>query len=283
MAKLRRSPPRPFTEPVLQEDLPLIGGVARAFRFREGATGRHHVFLCLAGMGANGRSFARQEPLAQRWPFILFNTPNETPPEHDPIAYAADAVEAYLDGEELERPILLASSFGGAVAATVALRRPERVGALVLADGVVSHRQIPMAFHGFVDVLKAPDHLARLVAPMAAQVMGGFSLDTVARDEIVREARVFTNRELKRRLSALLRIDLFPQLAQLEIPSLCVHGGRDMLVPWRRGRWLAEALGGVFLLIRGAGHLPYLTHADEFNARVTRFMNTFCIAPPIPS
>ncbi|MDB4971447.1 MAG: alpha/beta hydrolase fold protein [Myxococcales bacterium] len=275
MAKLWRRPPPPFSDPVLQEDVPVCGGLARAFRFRSGVVARQHAVLCIAGMGANGRSFARQEPLAERWPFVLLNTPNETPAHVDPIEYAADAVEAYLDRERLEQPILLASSFGGAVAARVALRRPQRIGALIMADAVVSRRQIPLAFPGFVDLLNAPDWLARLVSPMAVQIMGGFHLDPPARDEIVRESRVFESRELKRRLSALLRVDLLPELERLRIPSLCIHGSRDLLVPWRRGRWLADALEGVFVLIRGAGHLPYLTHAAEFNARLSRFLETF--------
>jgi pimeloyl-ACP methyl ester carboxylesterase len=275
MAQLWRQPPPPFTDPVLLQDVPVCGGFARAFHFRNGLVAREHVVVCLAGMGANGRSFARQEPLASRWPFVLLNTPNETPPERNPIEYAADAVEAFLDRERLERSVLLASSFGGAVAALVAKRRPGDISALVMADAVVSRRQIPLAFHGFVDFLNAPAFLARLVSPLAVQIMGGFQLDATARDEIVREARVFTNHELKRRLSALLRVDLLPELSRLKIPSLCIHGGRDLLVPWRRGRWLADALGGVFVCIHGAGHLPYLTHAEEFNARVARFLETF--------
>jgi pimeloyl-ACP methyl ester carboxylesterase len=105
--------------------------------------------------------------------------------------------------------------------------------------------------------------------------MGGFKLDKTARDEIVREARVFSPRELKRRLSALLRLDLLPPLAEVTVPSLCVHGTRDLLVPWRRGAQLADVLGGVFVCIRGAGHLPYLTHARAFNAAVARFLHTY--------
>jgi pimeloyl-ACP methyl ester carboxylesterase len=277
MAKLWRRPPPSFADPVFSEDVTVSGGVARAFRFRHGVVARRHAVVCLAGMGANGRSFTRQAPLASTWPFVLLNTPNQTPPGIDPTEHAADAVEELVDREQLEQPILLASSFGGAVAARVALRRAERIGALVLVNGVVSRRQIPLAFPGFVDLLDAPDALARMVSPIAAQIMGGFHLDPAARDEIVREARGFQRVELKRRLAALLRLDLLPALTKLRVPSLCVHGSRDLLVPWRRGRWLADALGGVFVLIRGAGHLPYLTHPAEFNGRLARFLETFHI------
>jgi pimeloyl-ACP methyl ester carboxylesterase len=72
-----------------------------------------------------------------------------------------------------------------------------------------------------------------------------------------------------------MRLDLLPDLKRLRIPSFTIHGSRDLLVPWRRARWTADALGGVFSRLRGAGHLPYVTHAGEFNARLSRFLETF--------
>ncbi len=66
-----------------------------------------------------------------------------------------------------------------------------------------------------------------------------------------------------------------PALSELALPSLCVHGTRDLLVPWRRGAPLADVLGAVLVCIRGAGHLPYLTHARAFNAAVTRLVRSY--------
>lgn len=275
MAQLWRRPPPPFADPVAQSDFALCGRDARSFCFRDAAVGRRHAVVCIAGMGANGRSFARQAPIAAEFPLYLLNTPNLTPHDRDPIDFAADALEEFIEHERLERPVLLASSFGGAVAATVALRRKSLVGGLVFADAVVSRSQIPLAFPGFVDFLDAPEPLARLISPIAVQIMGGFKLDKLARDEIVREARVFTPSELKRRLRSLLQLDLLPSLRKLALPSLCVHGTRDLLVPWRRGAALARVLGAVFVRIRGAGHLPYLTHAPQFNAAVARFLRAY--------
>lgn len=224
-------------------------------------------------MGANGRSFVRQRPLSQEHFLLMLNTPVDTPPAVDPLAFSVEVVEEFLDHESLERPVLLGSSFGGTCATLLALRRPERLRALILVSAPLSRWLIPLAFPGFVDVLEAPTPIAALMSPLAAEVMGGFALDREARREIVREARHFSGEELKRRLAALMQLDLLPRLAELKLPVLWVHGSRDLLVPWRRGRTAAAKIPGCqFELIKGAGHLPYLSHPERFNAIVSEFV-----------
>jgi pimeloyl-ACP methyl ester carboxylesterase len=272
---MRFPPNRPasFRDGVEQSELELHGVRARAFQFREGERDRARALVCIAGMGADGRSFVRQRALARdRWVLPL-NLPYETPPGADPLDFAAEVVEEYCEHEGLERPALLGSSFGGAVSTLVALRGRVAASALVLAGPVLSRRQIPFATTMFVDVLEAPEPVARLVSPIAAQIMGGFALDREGRDELVREARHFTGRELKRRLVALLRVDLLPRLPSLALPTLFVHGSRDWLVPWRSSQRAAALVpGGRFELLKGAGHVPYLSNAEAFNRIVSAFL-----------
>jgi pimeloyl-ACP methyl ester carboxylesterase len=268
-------PTRPpsFHEGVDQAELELRGVRARAFQFRGGGGDRARALVCIAGMGADGRSFVRQRPLSADRLVLPLNLPYETPDDAEPIRFAAEVVEEYLASERLDAPVLLGSSFGGAVATAVALRGRHPLSALVLAGPVLSRRQIPFATTLFVDVLEAPDPLAALVSPIAAQIMGGFGLDREGRDELVREARHFSGRELKRRLQALLKLDLYPELPRLRLPVLFVHGRRDLLVPWRSSRKAAALVPGArFEVLPGAGHVPYLSHPEPFNAVVGAFL-----------
>ncbi|MFL5273866.1 MAG: alpha/beta fold hydrolase [Anaeromyxobacteraceae bacterium] len=276
------SRPPSFRDRVEEADLELHGVRARAFRFRGCPDDRARALVCLAGMGADGRSFVRQRPLADDRLVLPLNLPWETPPGADPLLFAAEVVEEYLASERLERPVLLGSSFGGAVAAIVALRGRAPLGALVLVDAVLSRRQIPLATTLFVDVLEAPDPLARLVSPIAAQLMGGFGLDREGRDELVREARHFSGRELKRRLTALLGLDLYPDLPRLAaLPVLFVHGRRDLLVPLRAARKAAALVPGArFEVVDRAGHVPYLSHPQAFNAIAADFLRGLAAAAP---
>ena len=263
----------PFRDGVTAGDLELHGVRARAFHFPGGVEDRRRALVCIAGMGADGRSFLRQRPLASERLVLPLNLPWETPRHADPVTFAAEVVEEYLASERLEAPALLGSSFGGAVAASVALRRRVPLSALVLANAVLSKRQIPLASTRFIDLLEAPDPLARLVSPLAAQVMGGFGLDREGRHELVREARHFSGRELKRRLLALLHLDLFPELPRLAVPTLFVHGRRDLLVSWRSTRWAAERVPDARVeIFPRAGHVPYLSHPEPFNALVASFL-----------
>lgn len=275
MVRIRKDPPRQFTESISTSHIELRGIQTRAMQFPEGSRDVRRAVVCVAGMGANGRSFVRQRPLADDSFVLMLNTPTETPPEEDPLAFVAEEVEAYLQHEGLEAPVLLGSSFGGTVATVVALRGRVRLSGLVLVSPVMARSQIPLAYPRFLDLLEAPQPVAALVAPLAAQIMGGGALDREARDEIVREARHYTGTELKRRLRLLMNLDLRPRLPSLELPVLWVHGSRDLLVPWRRARSAARLLpAGRFELVHGAGHLPYLSHPEVFNAHVRDFLET---------
>lgn len=273
MSALQHSPPASFRSDVWHEELWLHGIRARALRFVGGCEDPERAVVCIAGMGANGRSFVRQRPLSKDHFFLMLNLPRETPDEQDPLLFAVESIEEFIDIHELVRPVILGSSFGGAVASVLALRRPEKLGGLVLANPVVARSQIPLAFPGFVNLMEAPDSVARFMAPMAVQIMGGFGLDADGRDEIVRESRLFTTRELKRRLSALMRLDLKDRLAELPQHTMWVHGRRDLLVPVAGARRAAARIPhGRFEVIGGAGHLPYLSHADAFNALLDSFL-----------
>lgn len=270
----RRTPPPEFRDALVAHEHAAGEARARAFRFRQGTRDPYRAVVCLAGMGADGRSFARLAPLAEKHFILPLNTPTETPQGMSPLDYAVDAVEDFLDSEGLKSPVLVGSSFGGSVAALVALRQPQRLSALVLVSAVLSHSQIPLSFPRTINALMPPESLVRLASPAVVQVMGGLSLDPVARDEIVREARLFTARELKQRLLSLMSLDLLPRLYELSgLPTLWVHGTRDRLVPWQRSEAAARFIpGAAFSLIKNAGHLPYLTHATLFNQVLERFL-----------
>lgn len=272
MHRLASSPPS-FREGVQKTALELRGIRATALQFAEGARDTSRALVCLAGMGANARSFVRQRPLAREWLVLPLNTPVDTPAAADPLEYVVEAAEEFIVHERLEKPVLLGSSFGGAAATLLALRHPDKIRGLILANAALSHRLIPVAFPEFIDVLEAPEPLAWVMAPLAAEIMGGFKLDRDARQEMVRESRKFPSYELKRRLRSLIRLDLLPELKHLRVPTLWVHGTRDWLVSRKRAQAAAARIPrSRFVAIKGAGHLPYLSHCEQFNALASEFL-----------
>ena len=57
-------------------------------------------------------------------------------------------------------------------------------------------------------------------------------------------------------------------------PALVVSGDRDTLAFPAAGRFLAERLPNArFALIAGAAHVPFLSHADAFDAALDEFID----------
>lgn len=65
--------------------------------------------------------------------------------------------------------------------------------------------------------------------------------------------------------------DLRPALAQLDIPAIVLHGDDDP-IPLDTARATAAALKAEFVVIPGAGHVPYIEGAEHFVAALDGFL-----------
>ncbi len=88
-------------------------------------------------------------------------------------------------------------------------------------------------------------------------------------------ARPFPNpATLEQGLALLEKTDLRLQLGKIQCPTLIINGERDSLVPPMTARILAEQIPAAqACIIRGAGHAPFLSHAERFNKSIQRFLN----------
>lgn len=254
------------------EERVVHGHAARVFTFPGGCDDEARTVVCLPGLGASGRSFAPMRPLADTLRLLLWTPPLKTPLTHTPLEWNLAAL-ASPEAQLPERFALLGSSFGSLVALAFALRHPERVKALVLVSPVTSVRRVRRWALSASTLVRMPVPFAYVFAPAVAQVMGGIHLPAEGRAEIVREARRLHPLELLRRLKDILGADLLPLLGELEVPTLVVHGARDTLVPLSNARDVVRRIPGCRLaLLPTAAHLPYMSHAREFNAAVDEFL-----------
>jgi pimeloyl-[acyl-carrier protein] methyl ester esterase len=75
-------------------------------------------------------------------------------------------------------------------------------------------------------------------------------------------------------LALLASSDMRQAASHLCQPTLTVHGDRDALVPAAAGGWLAKALPhGNACVIKGAAHVPFVSHRVEVVAAVTDFIH----------
>jgi pimeloyl-ACP methyl ester carboxylesterase len=165
----------------------------------------------------------------------------------------------------LERPTVLGVSFGGAVALELALDWPNQVGRLVLS-GVEARFRVTLA-----------STIARRVLeryPLPADspfVNQFFNLFHGGRPQSAQLAQFFVERcwetdqgVMARRLAMLERFDVTDRLWSLEVPTLVLAGGRDVVVPPSRQRALAASIAGArFEAIPDGGHIGFLSHSGE--------------------
>jgi pimeloyl-[acyl-carrier protein] methyl ester esterase len=76
-----------------------------------------------------------------------------------------------------------------------------------------------------------------------------------------------SQRALEMTLGWLRDVDLREQTTGLEVPTVVVHGGRDMVVPVGAARWFRQHLPNSTLHeLPQAAHMPFFSHRAEFVA-----------------
>ncbi len=253
----------------MEFDLPshqvsVAGATLRVSRFGDG-----RALVCVPGYGATGESFARLAPLADRYDFHLLTPPEEARQAGDPIARFGEIVAAYA--QRFERPLLLGTSFGGPVVLEAASRLGDDIAGLVLISTFASLPRTPLRWLTWA--LPALEWLAERTRRWGVYVLGGRGLDRAAARELLREVESISRAEKHARLRAALRCDREDLARRIAVPVLLIHGTRDPIVPLHNGRRLAALIPHAELHeIRGAGHVPYVTHAPA----VMALLRTFC-------
>ncbi|MFU8828670.1 MAG: alpha/beta fold hydrolase [Phycisphaerales bacterium] len=164
------------------------------------------------------------------------------------FADQAGAVAALLDtlkAEFDERPILLGHSFGGAIAARVAIDHPDRIAGLIIAAGVLSPSLKRLSGAG------RTGHAFRWVLPRGLRHCSAEYLAAVEQLE-----------------------ELRPMLRMIEPPVLMVHGKRDLLVPCKDVNDVQrEFTGAASLRVvkLSAGHFFPWLREEEFREIIAAF------------
>jgi len=239
------------------EPLVLVPGLAGGWRLLKPLIrrlARHHEVFALGlrgdvdrggGLGVSARSHA------------------------DVAGHAAD-VSDLIDRLGLERPALMGVSFGGAVALELAVQRPQSLSALVV-QGVEERFRVSL---GSMIVRRVLDNYS---LPTDSPFINQFlNLLYAKKPEPGRQTEFVVSRVwetpqavIARRLAHLEYFDVSDRLWMIDVPTLVLGGSRDAIIPVSRQKRLAQEISGArFESIEGAGHIGFVTHADQIAAQV---------------
>jgi pimeloyl-ACP methyl ester carboxylesterase len=201
----------------------------------------------------------------------------------------ADTVTAVMDRLDIDRAHIVGNSMGGRVALEVAMREPDRVGALALLCPAVAF--VKRGYHPIVRLLRPelgflPHRLRR--SAVSGQLSSLFHdpdvIDPYVADVVVDEfQRVYSSAGARVAfLSAARNIYLdapfgkhgfYPRLADLERPALFVWGAQDTVIPPGFKRHVAEWLPRAEqIVLEGCGHVPQVERPDQTNGLIRRFL-----------
>lgn len=199
--------------------------------------------------------------------FGSFNIPDDFRDVGDLAYFYLELAEQY----ELRDAVLCGASFGGWIAAEIAIRNTQRFSQLVLVDAFgikVSDRET----RDIADIFAMPaadlvrtSYVKPEIAARDTTILHEDELAAIAR---AREALCYYgwqpfmhNPQLKRWLS------------RIRIPALVLWGAHDRIVSPDYGRAYATAIPGArFALIDDAGHYPHIEQPQAFARAMASFI-----------
>jgi len=217
------------------------------------------------------------EALAQHRTVIAPSLPgfgaSKRPDDVRTVADLVNVALAVLESIPDEKVSVMGCSFGGWIAAELAIKSPRRIDRLVLADPLglrISPPQVPDVLDIFnthpAKVRAAAWHDPAKWAP---------DHDEMEDPELVTIARNWEAMNLYGWVkNCLFDPGLKRWLGHIKAPTLVLWGASDGIVKPALGEVYARAIPGArFELIPQAGHHPHIEQADAFVERAAAFLN----------
>ncbi|MEV6236008.1 alpha/beta fold hydrolase [Lentzea sp. NPDC051838] len=196
-------------------------------------------------------------------------TPAQEPFDHWDVARDALAV---LDELKIGKAAVVGTSQGGFVALRMALLAPERVTALVLlgTSGETEDEQISAAYQQLAEVwiAQGPETVIEAVAKIC---LGDYDPS-----EWTPKWSAVEPERLRLIMNALVgREGILDRAQEITVPALVLHGTADLAYPVAKAEALVEALPKAepLVTVEGGAHFLSLTHADDVNPHLQRFLS----------
>jgi pimeloyl-ACP methyl ester carboxylesterase len=237
------------------------------------AVGEGPAILFAHGAGGNAASWWQQVPEFRRDHRVItfdhrgFGRSRCAAEQFSATHFDADAL-AILDAEKVDRVAVVCQSMGGWTGVRLAVKRPDRVSALVLAN-------TPGAIYS--DALR--DQMRTLVARPAGGDLTAMTLGAPFKRANPNGAYLYTAitafNVTPMPLNALMAREAFiaaERLRPFPVPVLMIVSDLDVTFPPALLHATAKMIGAEVVTVERAGHSTYFERPAEFNAAVRGFL-----------
>ena len=175
------------------------------------------------------------------------------------------------------RNIILGHSMGGMIAQEAVALFPEKIHGLILSGTSPAFGKPGGDWQQqFLQSRFAPLDAGRGMAGLAPELARGMMAPD-ASDAVVAQAAAIMSRvpeaSYRASLSAIVSFNRLDNLANIQVPTLCISGEHDKnATPFVMEKMAARIPGAEYLCLKAAGHIANMEKPAEFNAVVLDFL-----------
>lgn len=200
---------------------------------------------------------------------------SEVPPGPYTLETLADDVVGLLRALDIKKTHFVGLSMGGMIGQALALRQPEMLLSLVLAD--TTSRMPPEAQPLWDARIEAAQNQG-MAALADGTIARWFTPPFVARaPEVVDRIRMVIRTTAPQGFvgcaEAIRRLDFSERLSEIRLPTLVIVGEQDLGTPLAASEFMHRAIPGSRLVVLpAAAHLSNIEQAERFNEALTGFL-----------
>ena len=238
--------------------------------------------ILLHGLGANGDSWQYQwQPLASAGYRVIVPDMygfGRSPYEHkkNTIASMAEDVNELMQKLGVEKASFVGLSMGGAISMLFALKYPQKVEKLVLAN--TAARFANKIAGNMYKIIKRIFVMSVMPRHYGANMVSRFvfpkSGQEAFRAEFFKEIMMSNKGAYFDSVRSIIRHDVRADLEKINIPTLVIGGTDDLVTPGFLQKLLHQKIkNSKLVMIEGAGHVSSVDSAAAFNREMLDFLD----------
>jgi 3-oxoadipate enol-lactonase len=209
--------------------------------------------------------------------FIFQGQSDKTASSRDFNEHAAD-VKRVLDEEKIEKATLVGISYGSLVAQNFSVLYPESVEQLILLSTFAHKTPYFEAIeHAWGRALEAGGYNLLVDIMFPTVLSENYFSKPLIPLEVMKQRRLDSNQN-KEAIFNLMRAtkerkDYRQELKQIKIPTLIIHGEKDLLIPSHMGYEVhLNIKDSKYIIVKNAGHTLNLEKFDEVCDHIIKFL-----------